>query len=100
MIIAIVKAKIKNGKEKDLREIANILQFEHSIYENGCEQYESFINNDTFITIERWNNQQNLDIHLETDHVKKYVPFMRECVENETFDVQFIKSNDVSFVTI
>ena len=100
MIIAIVKAKIQNGKEKELREIANILQFKYSICEDGCEQYESFIDNDTFITIERWNNQENLDIHLETDHVKKYVPLMRQCVENETFDVQFIKSDDMSFVTI
>ena len=100
MIIAIVKAKIKEGKEKELRKIANILQFEYSIHEKGCEQYESFIDGDTFITLERWNSQEDLDIHIETEHVKKYVPQLRECVVNGTFDVQFIKNAEVSFVTI
>jgi len=100
MIIAIVKAKIKEGKEQELRDIANTLQYKYSIKEKGCEQYESFIDNDTFITLERWDNQENLNVHLETEHVKKYVPLMRECVINGTFDVQFIKSDDVSFVTI
>jgi len=100
MIIAIVKAKIKEGKEKELRKIANILQFEYSIHEKGCEQYESFIDGDTFITLERWNSQEDLDIHIETEHVKKYVPQLRECVINGTFDVQFIKNAEVSFVTI
>jgi len=100
MIIAIVKAKIKKGKEKELRDIANTLQYEYSIKEKGCEQYESFIDNNTFITLERWDNQENLNAHLETKHVKKYVPLMRKCVVNGTFDVQFIKSDDVSFVTM
>ena len=100
MIIAIVKAKIKEGKEKELRKIANILQFEYSIHEKGCEQYESFIDGDNFITLERWNSQEDLDIHIETEHVKKYVPQLRECVVNGTFDVQFIKNAEISFVTI
>jgi quinol monooxygenase YgiN len=100
MIIAIVKAKIKNDKSKELREIANILQYEYAVNEKGCEQYESFIDGDTFITIERWNSQELLDLHLEAEHVKKYVPKLRECVVDETFDVQFIKSDDVTFVKI
>lgn len=100
MIIAIVKAKIKNSKDKELREIANILQYEYAINEKGCEQYESFIDGDTFITIERWSSQELLDLHLEAEHVKIYVPKLRECVVDETFDVQFIKSDDVSFVKI
>ncbi|WP_419764691.1 MAG: putative quinol monooxygenase [Arcobacter sp.] len=100
MIIVIVKAKIKNSKDKELREIANILQYEYAINEKGCEQYESFIDGDTFITIERWSSQELLDLHLEAEHVKVYVPKLRECVVNETFDVQFIKSDDVTFVKI
>jgi len=100
MIIAIVKAKIKAGKEEDLRNIANILQYEYALDEEGCEQYESFIDNDTFITLERWTSQKHLDVHLKTQHVKKYVPLLRECIINNSFDVQFIKSDKVSFATI
>ncbi|RXJ82540.1 putative quinol monooxygenase [Arcobacter sp. F2176] len=100
MIIAIVKAKIKNNKHDELRKIANILQYEYAVKEEGCEQYESFIDGDTFITIERWSSQELLDLHLEAQHVKVYVPKLRECVVDETFDVQFIKSDDVSFVKI
>ena len=100
MIIAIVKAKIKNGKHEELRKIANILQYEYAVNENGCEQYESFIDGDIFITIERWSSQELLDLHLEAEHLKVYVPKLRECVVDETFDVQFIKSDDVSFVKI
>ncbi len=100
MIIAIVKAKIKNNEHENLRKIANILQYEYSVKEEGCEQYESYIDGDTFITIERWSTQELLDLHLEAEHVKKYVPQLRECVENGRFDVQFIKSDDVSFVKI
>lgn len=100
MIIAIVKAKIKNKKHDELRDIANILQYEYAVNEKGCEQYESFIDGDTFITIERWSSQELLDLHLESEHVKKYLPKLRQCVVDETFDVQFIKSDDVSFVKI
>lgn len=100
MIIAIVKAKIIEGKEKEIKEIAHILQYNFSVNEKGCEQYESYIDGRTFITIERWSSQEELDIHLEAEHVKKYVPLLRECVENGVFDVQFIKSDDVSFVKI
>ncbi|MFM2483780.1 putative quinol monooxygenase [Celerinatantimonas yamalensis] len=100
MIIAIVKASIINGKHEELREIANILQFEYAPKEEGCEQYESFIDGDTFITIERWKDQTSLDIHLKASHVEKYVPKLRECVIDGCFDVQFIKSEDVSFTRI
>ena len=100
MIIAIVKATIKANKHKELRDIANILQFEYAPSEEGCEQYESFIDGDTFITIERWRDQAALDIHLEAKHVEEYVPKLRECVVDNSFDVQFINSDDISFVRI
>jgi quinol monooxygenase YgiN len=98
MIIAIVKAKIKNDKKKQLKEVSDILQYQFAPNEKGCEQYESYIDNDTFLTIEKWSSQKELDIHLEAEHVKEYVPKLRECVVGETFDIQFIKSDDISFV--
>jgi quinol monooxygenase YgiN len=100
MIIAIVKAQILKGKEKEIKKVADILQYKFCINEEGCEQYESFIDGNTFLTIERWTSQEYLDIHLEAQHVKKYVPLLRKCVINETFDVQFIKSSDVTFIKI
>jgi quinol monooxygenase YgiN len=100
LIIAIVKASIKENKHTALREIANTLQFEYAPHEEGCEQYESYIDGDTFITIERWQDQASLDIHLQASHVEKYVPLLRECVVDGCFDVQFINTNDVSFTRI
>jgi quinol monooxygenase YgiN len=100
MIVAIVKAKILPNKHEALRKIALILQNEFAPHEEGCEQYESFIDGDTFITIERWTNQALLDIHLQQEHVATYVPKMKECIENHTFDVQFIKGGEITFVTI
>lgn len=100
MITAIVKGLIRNGKQEDLRRIANILQHEYSMKEEGCIQYESYIDGLTFITIERWANQVVLDQRLAQDHVKKYVPLMRECVENGTFDVLFINGGEIETVTI
>ncbi|HCA27581.1 MAG TPA: antibiotic biosynthesis monooxygenase [Betaproteobacteria bacterium] len=100
MIIAIVKAKIISGKQEELRTIADKLQYEYAPQEEGCEQYESFIDGSTFITLERWKNQNVLDKHLKTKHVEEFVPQMRNCVEGGEFSVQFIKTTDVSFVTL
>ncbi|MFW3411304.1 putative quinol monooxygenase [Aliarcobacter butzleri] len=99
-IVAIVKARIKENMHDSLRQIANILQYEYAVDEEGCEQYESFIDGDTFITIERWSSQELLDLHLKTEHVKIYLPKLKECVINETFDVQFIRSDEISFTKI
>ena len=100
MIIAIVKATIVSGKHEELRTIANKLQYECAPQEEGCEQYESFIDRDTFITLERWTNQEALDNHLKTKHVVEFVPQMRNCVEGGTFAVQLINTTDISFVTL
>ncbi|MDC9581429.1 antibiotic biosynthesis monooxygenase, partial [Xenorhabdus sp. PR6a] len=62
----------------------------------GCHRYESFIDGDNFITIEIWENQRLLDIHLEQEHVNKYVPKMRVCVVDGVFDVTFITNGTVT----
>lgn len=95
-----MKASIKENKHAELRKIADILQFEYAPKEEGCEQYESFIDGDAFITLERWRDQASLDEHLKASHVEKYVPLLRACVVGEAFDVQFIKSDDISFARI
>ena len=100
MLIGIVKAKIFNGKHAQLRQTADILQHQYAAHEPGCEQYECFIDGDTFLTIERWTNQEALDVHLKSDHVATYVPKLRECVVGGMFDVQFIETDRVTFTTI
>jgi len=79
MIIAIVKATIIDGRQEELRKTADILQFEYAPTEEGCEQYESFIDGNTFITLERWSSQEALDAHLAAEHVSRYVPQLRKC---------------------
>lgn len=100
MITAIVKAEILPEKVAQLREIANILQYNYSVNEVGCQRYESFIDGNTFITIEIWENQQVLDIHLEQEHVKTYAPQMKECIVDSIFHVTFIRSDDITQITI
>lgn len=100
MIIAIVKATILENAHERLRKVADILQHTYAAHEEGCEQYESFIDKDTFLTIERWNSQQALDAHLKSAHVATYVPQLRACVVDGAFAVQCIKSDDVSFMTL
>ena len=100
MITAIVKARILPNKIEQLREIANTLEHDFSVHENGCEQYESYIDGQIFITLERWSSQEALDIHLQQSHVKKYVPLMKDCIENGVFEVQFIKGGERSYLTI
>ena len=100
MIIAIVKAKIKSGMHEKMRKVADILQYDFSASEPGCEQYESYIDGGTFVTLERWSSQADLDRHLATEHVEKYVPELRDCVEDGGFSVQFIETDEVRQVTI
>lgn len=100
MIVAIVKAKILSDKIDELLHIANTLQFDYAPFEKGCNRYESFIDGDNFITIEIWESQELLDVHLEQAHVKKYVPKMKQCIVNGIFDVTFIKDGRLSQIEI
>lgn len=90
MIQITVKAKIVAGKQHELRAIADILQHEFSVKEQGCIQYESYIDGDTFLTLEKWYSQEDLDVHLASDHVKHYVPKLKNCVEDGEFHVDFV----------
>jgi quinol monooxygenase YgiN len=47
MVVVIVKASIQPGKQADLRRMANIME-ELAAHEEGCEQFESFIDGDNF----------------------------------------------------
>ncbi len=100
MITAIVKATIKPGMQQSLKSIADLLQYEYAPHEPGCDMYESYIDDDTFITLERWQNQEALDLHLNTAHVKELVPKLRQCVVNDEFEVTFIHSQTIEQITL
>ncbi|EGT3611659.1 antibiotic biosynthesis monooxygenase [Morganella morganii] len=100
IITAIVKATILESKKEELRSIANILEKDFAPYEEGCLQYESFIDGLTFITIECWKDQKSLDTHLLKEHVKKYVPLMKDCIKDGKFHVRFIKGGELSLTDI
>ena len=99
MLIGIVRGKIIAGKHAQLRQTADFLE-NFAADEPGCEQYECFIDGDTFLTIERRASQPAIDVHLNSAHVATHVPQLRECVEGGFFDVQFIKTDKVTFTTI
>ncbi|WP_407636330.1 putative quinol monooxygenase [Solidesulfovibrio magneticus] len=67
----------------------------YAAHEEGCEQYESFIDEDTFLTIERWSSQQALDAHLKSAHVATYVPQLRACVVDGAFAVQLSRATTI-----
>lgn len=100
MIVAIVTAEIIEGKQNRLREVADILQYQFAAHEEGCEQYESFIDGNTFLTIERWRTRALLDKHLAAEHVAIYVPQLRECVVGGVFAVQFLQVAAIELTVI
>lgn len=71
MIISIVKA--------------NVLRHEFAPDEEGCEQYESYIDGETFIAIEHWRDQEALDKLLNTGHIANYLPRLKECIVGGQF---------------
>jgi len=99
-ITIILKGKTSPGKQEELRSIVRELQQEFVLQEDGCEQYEFYIDGDCLIMLERWASQAALDLHTQTKHFSEFVPKMRDCVEGGVFSVQIIKSSDLSFATL
>lgn len=98
MLVILVKARILPGKEEKLRSVANILQ-KRTVTEEGCQRYETFIDGDVFIMIERWTSQEALDKHLQQDHLKVHLSQLRECVAGGVFEAEFIGTDSVKTVT-
>ena len=90
MIQITVKADILPNMHDQLRSVANILQKEYAPNEPGCIQYESYIDGDVFITLEKWRSQDDLDVHLQSSHVAQYVPELKRCVKDGQFFVEFV----------
>ena len=68
-VVALLKAKV--GSEDTLREALQNL-VEPTRAEDGCLSYALFfstVDPATFVTIEEWRSQDDLDAHMTTPHV-------------------------------
>jgi len=70
-VVAILPAKA--GSEEIVREALTSL-VEPTLAEPGCISYELFESQatpGTFVTVERWRAQSDLDAHMKTEHIAK-----------------------------
>jgi quinol monooxygenase YgiN len=68
-VVAVIKAKV--GSEDVIQEALNSL-VEPTRAEAGCisyELYHSAADPTTFVTIEQWQAQSDLDAHMQTPHI-------------------------------
>jgi quinol monooxygenase YgiN/predicted small metal-binding protein len=68
----VVRLKAKPGKEIELKELLKSL-INPSRQEPGCLSYELLVNKENpeeFTFVERWKNDDALNGHFETDHIK------------------------------
>ena len=76
MILLLVKFDVKKGQVDGFMDVINPL-IEGSRKEAGCFEYNLFLEDDTtnkFILVEKWQNQDALDFHNNTDHFIEYAP--------------------------
>ena len=80
--IAKITAK-KNHEKTVLEELTNIIQ--PTLSEKGCINYDMYIDNDddtVFIFHENWESEQDLDNHLESEHIKKCFEIIGDMLES------------------
>jgi quinol monooxygenase YgiN len=97
MMVVLVKARILPGKQEKLRSVANSLQ-RSTVTEDGCQRYEPFVDGDTFIIIERWASREDLDKHMQQDHMKVHLPQLRECVAGGVFEAEFVETDSIKTI--
>ncbi|HDV6321248.1 antibiotic biosynthesis monooxygenase [Burkholderia cenocepacia] len=98
MILVIARAAIRPGMHRKLRDIAHALQHEHAPHEDGCLQYDTFIDGDTLVILDQWRDQTALDAHLQAPHVVRYAPQIKDCVVDGRIDLQIVHANEVNFL--
>jgi quinol monooxygenase YgiN len=75
---------IKDNREKFLSIIKELI--DKSQNEKGCEEYSLFndkTNRESFILIEKWKNQNSIDLHNNSEHFKELVPRLQELNERD-----------------
>lgn len=99
-ISIILKGEVLPDQHEVLRHLVRKLQQEFVLQEEGCEEYEFYIDGDSFIMLERWANQAAFDNHTQTRHFSEFVPKMKSLVKDNLFSVEIIKSADRSYIKL
>jgi len=76
MITIIAKSVIKNGMKENFRQIARELIIK-SREEEGCISYDLFEdmdNEDNLVFIEKWKDQNAIQLHNESKHFRDIIP--------------------------
>lgn len=53
----------------------------HTVKEKGCVQYvltEGVNKKESFVFVEKWETKEDLENHLQSEHMKRLIPLMRE----------------------
>lgn len=82
MIKVIAKNFVKEDKREKVLELTKEL-VEKTVKEDGCIQYEMYQDEkdkSTLIMIEEWKTTDALTNHMSSEHFKKIVPQMNECM--------------------
>lgn len=89
-----IKVVAKNFfKKEKINEVTPLLRelVEKTLKENGCIKYELFVNikdSSVFTIIEEWENIEDLNNHMVSEHFKRIVPLLSEfMVKNGEIDV-------------
>ena len=74
MIMVTAKIKAKNGEKDKIVEKAQDV-IESTRLESGCISYDLFASTEddnTLMMFEKWENQDVLNIHMQTEHFKEF----------------------------
>ncbi|MCB2290153.1 antibiotic biosynthesis monooxygenase [Clostridium sp. CS001] len=85
MIKVIAKNFAKEDKIERVLELAKIL-VETTVKEEGCISYEMYQdekNSSILIMIEEWETIEAMNNHMSSEHFKKIVPQMSECMNQK-----------------
>jgi len=85
MLILVAKFKTKPGCIEEMIELAKNA-IEPSRAEEGCIIYDFMqdpFSQDSFTFFEKWRSREDLDLHFEEPHFKKFAGKVHEYIEDE-----------------
>ncbi|MDL2246276.1 antibiotic biosynthesis monooxygenase [Methanobrevibacter sp. OttesenSCG-928-K11] len=93
MIFVLANISIKDGKKEEfLKTTENILK--NTRLEDGCISYKLYLDceeDNTYVMVEQWRSDEDLDKHMETSHFTKFVEdttdLLAKDMEINKFDV-------------